>query len=153
MFNFKDFDHVAIAVKDLDEAKERFEALFGGEPIREMVMEKLAVKAAYYLLGKTLVGLETPIGDGDIQRFLEKHGEGIHHLGLAVTNLNETEQELRNKGFRLIGPEVKDGVRTDLFVHPKSFFNILLQVIEWEEPYRSSLDERITFTLNEDHVE
>ena len=151
MFNFKDFDHVAIAVKDLDEAKKKFEAMFGGELIKEVVMDKLAVKAAFYLLGETLVGLETPIGDGDMQKFLEKRGEGIHHLAISVTNLKETESELREKGFRLIGPEVKEGVRTDLFVHPKSFFNIMLQVIEWEEPFRSSHQDRVTFSLNEDH--
>ncbi len=82
---------------------------------------------------------------------MEKRGEGIHHLALSVTNLEATEKDLRVKGYRLIGPEVKEGVRTDLFIHPKSFFNILLQVIEWEEPYRSSINDRISFTLNEDH--
>lgn len=151
MFNFQDYDHVAIAVNDLDDAKKRFEALFEAEFLKEVVMEKLAVKAAYYLLGETLIGLETPIGDGDMKRFLEKRGEGIHHVGLSVTNLKETEKELREKGFRLIGPEVKEGVRTDLFVHPKSFFNVLLQVMEWEEPYQASLEARIEFSINGDH--
>ena len=151
MFNLQDLDHVTIAVKDLEDAKKRFEALFGGSPFKEVVMENLAVQAAFYLVGETLIGLETPIGDGDMKKFLEKRGEGIHHVGLSVSNLKETEKELRDQGFSLIGPEVKDGVRTDLFVHPKSFFNILLQVIEWEEPYRSSLEDRITFSLNEEH--
>jgi methylmalonyl-CoA/ethylmalonyl-CoA epimerase len=151
MFNLQEHDHVAIAVHDLEDAKKRFEAVFEAKFIKEVVMKKLAVRAAYYLLGETLVGLETPIGDGDMKNYLEKRGEGIHHVGLSVTNLQETEKELREKGFRLIGPEVKEGVRTDLFVHPKSFFNVLLQVIEWEEPYRSSLEARIEYSINADH--
>lgn len=151
MFNFKDYDHVAIAVKDLEEAKKRFETLFGVTLLKEVVMDDLSVRAAYFLLGDTIIGLETPTGDGDMKRFLEKRGEGIHHVGISVTNLKETEKELQDKGFYLIGPEVKEGVRTDLFVHPKSFFNILLQVIEWEEPYQSSLEKRLEYTLNEDH--
>ncbi|WP_077213268.1 VOC family protein [Bacillus dakarensis] len=151
MFNFKDYDHVAIAVHDLEDAKKKFEAMFDAKYIKEVVMEGLAVKAAYYLLGETLVGLETPVGDGDMKRYLEKRGEGIHHVALSVTNLKETAEELRKKGLKLIGPEVTEGVKTEVFVHPKSFFNILLQVMEWEEPYRSSLEKRIEYSTSGDH--
>ena len=59
-----------------------------------------------------------------------------------MDNIQEVEHDFREKGLTLIGPEVHEGIKTDLFIHPKSCFGVLVQITEWKEPYRSSFEER-----------
>ncbi|MDQ0340835.1 methylmalonyl-CoA epimerase [Caldalkalibacillus uzonensis] len=147
MLEVEGLDHITLAVNNLEEAKQKFETMFGVKPLKEMVLEEHGVKAVFYLVNDVLIGLETPISEGSFKRFLQKKGEGIHHIALSVKDIEKAAQELTAKGIGIIGPHVKEGVRRELFVYPKSFFNVMLQVIQWEGPYRDSLEERVKSNL------
>jgi methylmalonyl-CoA/ethylmalonyl-CoA epimerase len=137
-------DHVTIAVRDLDKSKQLFEGLLGGQFIKQVKLTQQNAEAAYYLIGDTIIGLEAPLSDeGDIYQFLQRKGEGIHHLAFAVEDLSREEQQLKESDVRIIAHSDKTGVRREFFTHPKSFMGLLVQLMEWEAPYKSSLEKRI----------
>lgn len=138
-------DHLTIAVKDLEKSKRMFTRLFQAEFIKEVILPAQNAKAAYYLVGnEMIVGLESPLSEkGDIYKYLNRKGEGIHHLAFSVNNLYRLQKELQEDGVELIAYSEKQGVKKEIFTHPKSFMGLLLQLMEWEEPYRSSLEKRL----------
>jgi methylmalonyl-CoA/ethylmalonyl-CoA epimerase len=141
--NNMNLDHVTIAVKDLEQSKQLFATMFNGKLIKEIEMPKQNARAAYYLLGNVIIGLEAPLSDdGEIYQFLQKKGEGIHHLAFSVDNLDDTQGQLQER-IRTLGHSEKSGIRRELFTHPKSFMGLLVQLMEWQEPYKSSLKKRI----------
>lgn len=143
-------DHITIAVRDLEKAKKVFSTLFKGTFIKEIDLPEQNARAAYYLWNEVVIGLETPLSaSGDIHRFLEKKGEGIHHIALNTDNLASISEELTSLGVKVIGEQQKENVNKELFTHPKTSLGILLQLMEWEEPYKSSLQEKLTI-LGED---
>ncbi|MDQ1002217.1 methylmalonyl-CoA/ethylmalonyl-CoA epimerase [Neobacillus niacini] len=137
-------DHITIAVKDLPKAKQLFTMLFNGEFIKEIELEEQNARAAYYLWNDIVIGLETPLSDsGDIYRFLERKGEGVHHIALNTNKLSSISDELTELGVKIIGEQEKDRVKREAFTHPKTSLGVLLQLMEWEEPYKSSLEKRL----------
>lgn len=143
MNNLK-LDHVTIAVKDLEKSKQLFKTLMNGEFIKEVTLPQQNAKAAYYLVGDVMIGLESPLSEeGDIYNFLNKKGEGIHHLAFAADQLDTVRQQLSDNDVRIIAESEKPGVRREFFTHPKSFMGLLIQLMEWEDPYKSSLEKRI----------
>jgi methylmalonyl-CoA/ethylmalonyl-CoA epimerase len=137
-------DHVTIAVRDLEKSKQLFQGLFGGQFIKQVKLPQQNAEAAYYLINNIVIGLEAPLSDeGDIYQFLQKKGEGIHHLAFAVENIDTVERQLKDSDVRIIAHSDKLGVRRECFTHPKSFMGLLVQLMEWEDPYKSSLQKRI----------
>jgi methylmalonyl-CoA/ethylmalonyl-CoA epimerase len=136
-------DHITIAVEDLEKSKALFERMFPHKLIKEITLPRQNARAAFYLVGETIVGLESPLSEeGDIYKFLKRKGEGIHHLAFNVNDLDFLQEELKEQ-VQLIGYSVKTGVRKEIFTHPKSLMGLLLQLMEWEEPYKSSLEKRL----------
>jgi methylmalonyl-CoA/ethylmalonyl-CoA epimerase len=125
-------DHVAVVVKDLDQAIQIYEDLgltFSAE--REVVKEQ-AVQTAFASIDQHAhLELLTPFGDsGPIHKFLEKKGEGIHHLCFKVDDVHSKTKELKDKGYVLIHDTPVNGANNCLvnFIHPKSTKGVLIEI-------------------------
>ncbi|MDK2783076.1 MAG: methylmalonyl-CoA/ethylmalonyl-CoA epimerase [Thermococcaceae archaeon] len=131
----KKVDHIGIAVKNLEEAIKIWENLgLKVEEIEEVPDQK--VRTAIFHAGETRIELlEATSEDSPIAKFIEKRGEGIHHIALGVDNIEEHLEKLKEKGFRLIDekPGIGAGGAKIAFVHPKSVGGVLLELCEREE--------------------
>ena len=126
-------DHVAIAVHDLDAALERFAEQYAVAPIHREVVEEQGVEEAMLPVGGSFVQLlqpltpHTPVG-----RFLERRGEGMHHIAFAVADIEAALTHLADSGARLIDetPRIGGGGHRIAFVHPKEFAGTLIELVE-----------------------
>jgi methylmalonyl-CoA/ethylmalonyl-CoA epimerase len=126
-------EHIGIAVKSLSEAIPFYEGIFGLKcyNIEEVAEQK--VKTAFFKVGDTKIELlESTDPEGAIGKFIEKRGEGIHHMAFAVKDLNQKLAEAESKGVRLIDREARKGAEgLDIgFLHPKSTFGVLTELCE-----------------------
>ena len=129
-------EHIGIAVKSLDEAIPFYENVFGLKcyAVEEVAEQK--VKTAFFMVGQTKIELlESTDPEGPIGRFIEKKGEGIHHLAFAVENLQEGLNETAEKGVKLIDQSPRKGAEglNIAFLHPKSTFGVLTELCEHPE--------------------
>jgi methylmalonyl-CoA epimerase len=125
-------DHLGIAVKSLAEAKQFYEKL-GLRVMPEEVVEGEKVRLAMIPIGESRIELLEPTSpDSTIAKFLEKRGEGLHHVALYVTDLVEVVERLKADGVRLISDEIKIGAGGHMyvFVHPSSAGGVLLELVE-----------------------
>ena len=130
---YQQIDHVGIAVADLDSGIARYQELLGVSPSVRKRMEKDGIEAAMLDLGSTHVELIAPIGpESAISGFLEKRGEGMHHVAYRVDDIRAALAQLRGQGARLIDEEPRVGVMGHLvaFVHPKSAGGVLTELVE-----------------------
>ncbi len=129
----KTLNHIGIAVKSLDGSAEIFRTLFGIEnPPRETVGEQ-RVSVAFYKLGAVSLELtEATDPQSPLARFIEKRGEGIHHLSFEVDDLEEELARLKALGVQLIDerPRIGAGGCRIAFLHPKSTNGILIELSE-----------------------
>ena len=126
-------EHIGIAVKNLDEAIKLYENLFGLEcyKIEEVADQK--VRTAFFLVGQTKIELlESTDPDGPIGKFIEKRGEGIHHIAFAVEKIEEKLTEAEQSGITLIDKKPRKGADgLDIaFLHPKSTAGVLIEICE-----------------------
>ncbi|HJN06897.1 MAG TPA: methylmalonyl-CoA epimerase [Bacteroidales bacterium] len=126
-------EHIGIAVKDLEKAIKYYEDTLGlvCYAIEEVVDQK--AKTAFFKIGQTKIELlESTDSEGPIGRFIEKRGEGIHHIAFAVDNLENSLKEVEDKGVRLIDLKPRKGAEgLDIaFLHPKSTFGVLTEFCE-----------------------
>ncbi|HHY36472.1 MAG TPA: methylmalonyl-CoA epimerase [Firmicutes bacterium] len=126
-------DHIGIAVKDLEEALKLYRDILQLEVkgVEEVPDQK--VKVAFIPVGESKVELLEPTsGDSPVAKFIEKRGEGIHHLTLRVDNLEKALEEAREAGIRLIDekPRLGAGGAKIAFLHPKSTGGVLLELCE-----------------------
>lgn len=124
-------DHVGIAVKDLDAALQLFSGVFGAAmpEIRELADQ--GVRGALVAVGQTrLELLEPTAADTPIGRFIERRGEGLHHLAFYVRDLPGKLQIAADWGLQLIDREPREGLSGDIaFIHPRSVFGILTELV------------------------
>ncbi len=126
-------DHIAIAVRNLDDATKVYSALFGKEPDHFEEVEEQKVKTAIYYLGDVRIELLEPTSDDSpVAKFIEKRGEGLHHVAYRVDDLGAKLSELKEKGFRLIDENPRVGAEGKLiaFVHPKSVVGVLTELTQ-----------------------
>ncbi|HBH23244.1 MAG TPA: methylmalonyl-CoA epimerase [Cytophagales bacterium] len=126
-------EHIGIAVKDLDSAIKYYEEALGLEcySIEEVADQK--VKTAFFKIGQTKIELlESTSPDGPIGKFIEKKGEGLHHLAFAVNNIESQLEDAAQKGVRLIDEKPRKGAEgLDIaFLHPKSTHGVLTELCE-----------------------
>lgn len=129
----KGLNHVAIAVNKLGEALEVFEHQLGWKLEKKRVIEQQKIKAALLRMGDTKIELIEPIGtDSTVAKFLEKRGEGIHHIAVTVSDIEEHLEELKDKGVALIDEKPRVGIEGGkiAFIHPKSTRNVLIELVE-----------------------
>jgi methylmalonyl-CoA epimerase len=131
-------DHLGIAVKSLAEAKKFYEKL-GLNVMPEETVEAEKVRLAMVPVGESRIELLEPTSpDSTIAKFLEKRGEGLHHVALHVNDLAGTVKRLKASGTRLISDEIKVGAggHRYVFVHPSSTGGVLLELVEDPHPGR-----------------
>ena len=134
----KKFDHVGIVVKNIEDALSLFSNLFGFKITESLTFPEEGFKSA--LISKEGVTLELlePIGsEGIIQKFIEKHGEGLHHISLQVDDIELEMKSLKAKGVRLVSDEpqvVKGTSNKGAFIHPRSTHGILIELIRRAQP-------------------
>lgn len=129
-------EHIGIAVKDLDMAITYYENVLGLKcyAIEEVVDQK--VKTAFFKVGDTKIELlESTDPEGPIGKFIEKKGEGIHHIAFNVPQLEEALKEVDESGIQLIDKEPRKGAEgmNIAFLHPKSTFGVLTEFCEKAE--------------------
>jgi methylmalonyl-CoA/ethylmalonyl-CoA epimerase len=126
-------DHVGVAVRDLDEAVERYTMALGVSVVHRETVESQGVDEVLLALGPSflqLVGARGP--DTPVGRFLERRGEGVHHVGIRVTSVRAALDRLRAAGVALVDEEPRNGSRgaTIAFVHPSGLHGVLLELVE-----------------------
>jgi methylmalonyl-CoA/ethylmalonyl-CoA epimerase len=126
-------EHIGIAVRNLDNAINFYENILGLKcySIEEVPEQK--VRTAFFMVGQTKIELlESTAPDGPIGRFIEKRGEGIHHIAFAVKNINEQLKQAEEKGVKLIDTVPRKGAEgLDIaFIHPKSASGVLIEICE-----------------------
>lgn len=126
-------EHIGIAVRSLDEAIPFYEKVFGLKcyNIEEVADQK--VKTAFFKVGQTKIELlESTDPEGPIGKFIEKKGEGIHHLAFAVKDIDKKLEHAEKEGVRLIDQKARKGAEgLDIaFLHPKSTFGVLTEICE-----------------------
>ena len=126
-------DHVAIAVHDLDAAVADYRRMFGAEPMYREVVEEQGVEEAMIAVGGSFIQLLRPLGkDTPVGRFLASRGEGLHHIALAVADIDAALDHLSREGSRLVDEVPRMGGRGAriAFVHPKAFAGTLVELVE-----------------------
>jgi methylmalonyl-CoA epimerase len=129
---FKGVDHVVVAVKDLDAAVGKYEAIYGAPVSDRSEAAAAGMKMAFFRFGDSYVELVSNLGDeGPIARRLADRGEGVHLIAMKVDDLDATLAALREKGVRLVGdPGPGQPVRGQVFVHPSETGGVLTQLIQ-----------------------
>ncbi|MCU7552336.1 methylmalonyl-CoA epimerase [Chitinophagaceae bacterium LB-8] len=126
-------EHIGIAVKDLEAAIKYYEDILGLICYSVEEVKDQKVKTAFFKVGQTKIELlESTDPDGPIGKFIEKKGEGIHHIAFAVNNIEGQLQDAASKGIQLIDSRPRKGAEgLDIaFLHPKSTFGVLTELCE-----------------------
>jgi methylmalonyl-CoA/ethylmalonyl-CoA epimerase len=124
-------EHIGIAVKNLEKANMLFSALLGRQHYKIEEVESEGVKTSFFeVSGVKIELLEATREDSPIAKFIEKRGEGIHHLAFEVENLENSIAAYQEKGFQLINPTPKKGADNKMicFLHPKSTQGVLVEL-------------------------
>jgi len=128
----KQVSHIGIAVKDLEEAVKFYEKLgLKVDSVEEVPSQK--VRVAFIQIGEVRIELlEATSEESPIAKYIEKRGEGIHHLALETDNLRDSLKKTQEQGIRLIDKEPRKGAHNAniAFVHPKSSHGVLLELCE-----------------------
>lgn len=128
----KGVDHIGIAVRSIEEAKKIYEIL-GLIVEGEDVVEDQGVRVAFIKVGETRIELLEPLNeDSPVSKFIEKRGEGIHHIALLVEGIEDKLKKLELQGIALIDKEPRVGAHGTriAFIHPKSTNGVLLELCE-----------------------
>lgn len=134
--NISHIEHIGIAVKSIDEAQKYYEDVLG---LKCYAVEEIAdqkVKTAFFMVGQTKIELlESTSPDGPIGKFVEKKGEGIHHIAFATKDLQNSLDEIKSKNIMLIDEKARKGAEglNIAFLHPKSTFGVLIELCEKPE--------------------
>ncbi len=125
-------DHVGVAVKNIDTALAFFKKVFDVPDADIELMEGQGVRACLIEVGQTRLELLEPTGpESGVGRFIERRGEGLHHLAFNVTDISGKLQTLQTLGVDLIDQTPREGLSgTIAFVHPRSVFGILTELVE-----------------------
>ena len=130
----QNIDHIAIVVRNLEDALSLYDSLFGLKPAHIETIPDQAVKSALIPVGKgeTVIELLEPIdSQSGVAKFLEKRGEGVHHISFKVDDVNQELNSLAAKGVELIDKEARPGaVGKIAFLHPKSTRGVLFELAQ-----------------------
>ncbi|AJA68791.1 methylmalonyl-CoA epimerase [Myroides odoratimimus] len=126
-------EHIGIAVKDLEASNALFEKLFGAPAYKEEAVESEGVKTSFFMNGPNKIELlEATNPDSPIAKFLEKKGEGIHHIAFDVEDIEAEMKRLAAEGFTLLNEIPKKGADNKLvaFLHPKTTNGVLIELCQ-----------------------
>jgi methylmalonyl-CoA/ethylmalonyl-CoA epimerase len=126
-------EHIGIAVKSIEEQLPYYENILGLKCYNIETVADQKVRTAFFMVGKTKIELLEPTSDDStIAKYIEKRGEGVHHIAYATNNLDEALKEVESKGVKLIDKEGRAGAEglTIAFLHPKSTGSVLTELCE-----------------------
>lgn len=126
-------DHVGYAVEDLEAAIAYHQRLYGAEVAHRERMERDGVAEALLAVGPSFIQLLTPTrDDSPVATFLERNGEGVHHIGYGVADVDATLQDLKDLDVRVVDDHPRPGSRgcTVAFLHPKHAMGVLVELVE-----------------------
>jgi methylmalonyl-CoA epimerase len=126
-------NHIGIAVRDLDKSVELFKRIFKQDNIHFETVEEQKVKVASFKVGNVLIELTSPTDESSpIFKFIEKKGEGIHHIAFQTDNVHGELESLTQNGIQLINNEPQPGAHNMLiaFLHPKSTNGVLMEICQ-----------------------
>jgi methylmalonyl-CoA/ethylmalonyl-CoA epimerase len=129
----KKIEHIGIAVKNLEASEKLFESLLGCQVYKRETVESEGVITSFLRIGETKIELLAPTHENSpIAKFLEKRGEGIHHIAFEVENIEQAISEKNAAGFELIHFKAKSGADNKLiaFLHPKSTGGVLTELCQ-----------------------
>jgi methylmalonyl-CoA/ethylmalonyl-CoA epimerase len=124
-------EHVGIAVKTLANSIPLFESLLNSQCYKSEAVENEHVNTAFFQSGDTKIELlESTTADGVIARYIEKKGEGIHHIAFEVADIFAEMDRLKNEGFILLNDQPKEGADNKMvcFLHPKNTNGVLVEL-------------------------
>ncbi len=126
-------EHLGIAVKNLEASNELFAKLFGQSHYKVEKVESEGVSTSFFQVGPNKIELlEATNPDSPIAKFIEKKGEGIHHIAFEVDDIHAEIERLKAEGFRMIHEQPKDGADNKLiaFLHPKASNGVLIELCQ-----------------------
>ncbi len=126
-------EHIGIAVKNLENSNSLFASLFGKEHYKTEAVESEGVKTSFFEVGPNKIELlEATSENSPIAKFIEKRGEGIHHIAFAVEDIRSEMKRLEKEGFTLLNKEPKNGADNKLvaFLHPKTTNGVLIELCQ-----------------------
>jgi methylmalonyl-CoA/ethylmalonyl-CoA epimerase len=128
-----EIDHVAIAVRDLDGAVEYYRATYGVDPVHREVVDNDGVEEVLLRVADSYIQLLTPVrDDSPVAKYLDKNGEGIHHIAYRVDDCAAALDRVKSEGHRVIDEVPRPGSRgtTVAFLHPKTAFGTLIELVQ-----------------------
>ncbi|GGW57541.1 methylmalonyl-CoA epimerase [Winogradskyella epiphytica] len=129
----KKIEHIGIAVKDIESSNHLFATLFGKEHYKTEEVESEGVKTSFFECGPNKIELlQATHEDSPIAKFIEKKGEGIHHIAFAVDDIEKEIERLTEEGFTMIHKKPKQGADNKLiaFLHPKATNGVLIELCQ-----------------------
>jgi methylmalonyl-CoA/ethylmalonyl-CoA epimerase len=126
-------EHIGIAVKDIQASNDLFSKLFDTAPYKSEVVESEGVLTSFFKVGETKIELlEATKEESAIAKYIEKKGEGIHHIAYEVADIRAEVQRLKEAGFQILNEEPKKGADNKLvvFLHPKSTNGVLVELCQ-----------------------
>ncbi|GLR19802.1 methylmalonyl-CoA epimerase [Portibacter lacus] len=126
-------EHIGIAVKNLEEAEFNYSRLLNSQPYKREAVESEMVTTSFFNNGPNKIELlESTDPASPIAKFIEKRGEGVHHIAFAVTDIKAEMKRLKEEGFRVLSDEPKRGADNKwvCFVHPKSANGVLIELCQ-----------------------
>ena len=126
-------DHIGIAVKSIEDSMKLYSGLLNLKKEGVEELEERGLRVHIFRVGETKFELLEPTReDSEISKFLEKKGEGIHHIALNVDDIETTFEKAKDMGFRIIGDAIQRGAggRRIFFLHPKDTGGILIEFVE-----------------------
>jgi methylmalonyl-CoA epimerase len=138
-------DHVAIAVRSIEESRVQFEQLYGARYLGQKENTAQEYIVAYFLMGESLITmLEGTTPESFVTKHVETRGEGIQHMGVEVDDLDAFVEQLEAGGARVSAKRTIEGIRKEALISPRSAFGIIMQPIEWlgdlrDEPHHERI--------------
>ena len=131
--------HVGVVVRSLDDAYATFRDALGLTLVKEQVIEDQGVRAALLDLGNALLELLEPtVPDTGIARYLERRGEGLHHVCLEVDDIHASLADLKSKGIQLIDEAPRPGLTGEIaFIHPSALHGVLVELVHGPTCFRT----------------
>jgi methylmalonyl-CoA epimerase len=124
--------HIGIAVSNLKESAALFEKVLGTRAHYHSALSQKVNEAAFKIGKGAEIDLLEPIGpESAVAKYLEKRGEGLHHIALEVDNINDELKAAEGKGIQLIDKEAREGVAGQIgFLHPKSLSGVMIELVQ-----------------------
>jgi methylmalonyl-CoA/ethylmalonyl-CoA epimerase len=126
-------EHIGIAVKSIENSNALFSKIFGRHPYKEETVESEAVKTSFFQVGDSKIELlEATEERSAIFKFIEKKGEGIHHIAFEVADIHSEISRMQEEGFTVLNPEPKKGADNKLiaFLHPRDTNGVLIELCQ-----------------------